>query len=346
MLETIWFCLVALMIATYVVLDGYDLGAGIIHLFVAHSDDERRQVLQSISPFWDGNEVWLLAGGGTLYFAFPALYAASFSGFYLPLMIVLWLLMLRGISIEFRSHVKSPVWGPLWDVVFGGASALLAIFFGAALGNVVRGVPLDASGFFFLPLWTDFGVTGELGILDWYTVIVGLAAFVTLLLHGALWVALKTEGPLEARCRQLALRAWWAAAAILVLITILSFQIQPQLAASFTARPWGYVIPAAALIAFVLVRIWTPRRPAAAFLASSAFIAAMLSSAAFGLYPYVLPARADPQFGLTVANAAASAYGLRIGLAWWIPGTALATGYFVFVYRRFAGKVRLHGEGY
>ena len=346
MLETIWFCLVALMIATYVVLDGYDLGAGIIHLFVARTDDERRQVLQAIGPFWDGNEVWLLAGGGTLYFAFPALYAASFSGFYLPLMMVLWLLMLRGISIEFRSHVESLVWRPLWDVVFGGASTLLTIFFGAALGNVIRGVPLDASGFFFLPLWTDFGVTGELGILDWYTVVVGMAAFVTLLLHGALWVALKTDGPLEARCRQLALRAWWPAAAMLLLITILSFRIQPQLAASYSARPWGYVFPAATLIAFALVRVWTQRRTAAAFLASSAFIAGMLSSAAFGLYPYVLPSRGDPQFGLTVANAAAGAYGLRIGLAWWIPGTVLAAGYFVFVYRRFAGKVRLHGEGY
>src|SRR5580698_1812417 len=113
MLETLWFCFVALMIATYVVLDGYDLGAGIIHLFVARSDDERRQVLQSIGPFWDGNEVWLLAGGGTLYFAFPALYAASFSGFYLPLMMVLWLLILRGISIEFRNHIKSLAWHPL-----------------------------------------------------------------------------------------------------------------------------------------------------------------------------------------------------------------------------------------
>src|SRR5216683_3263536 len=179
MLETIWFCLVALMIAAYVVLDGYDIGAGIIHLFVAHSDDERRQVLQSIGPFWDGNEVWLIAGGGTLYFAFPALYAASFSGFYLPLMMVLWLLMLRGIAIEFRSHVESPVWQSLWDAGFGVSSALLAIFFGTALGNVVRGVPLDASGYFFLPLWTDFGISGDLGILDWYTLTTGLAAFMT-----------------------------------------------------------------------------------------------------------------------------------------------------------------------
>jgi cytochrome d ubiquinol oxidase subunit II len=336
MLKTIWFCLVSLMIATYVILDGYDLGAGIIHLFVTRSEDERRQVLRSIGPFWDGNEVWLLAGGGTLYFAFPALYAASFSGFYLPLMMVLWLLMLRGISIEFRSHVESPVWRSLWDAVFGGASALLAIFFGAALGNVVRGVPLDASGFFFLPLWTDFGVTGELGILDWYTVTIGLAAFVVLGLHGALWAVFKTDGPLEERCRLAALRAWWATAALLVLITILSFQVQPQLAVSFSARPWGYVFPVAALIALVLARVWTVRgRAGHAFLASSAFIAAMLSSAAFGIYPYVLPSRPDPNLSLTVSNSAAPAYGLGVGLAWWIPGIVLAIAYFFFTYRRF-----------
>jgi len=346
MLETLWFCLVALMIATYVVLDGYDLGAGIVHLFVAHSDEERQQVLASIGPFWDGNEVWLLAGGGTLYFAFPALYAASFSGFYLPLMIVLWLLMLRGISIEFRSHVESPVWRPLWDAVFGGASALLAIFFGAALGNVVRGVPLDASGYFFLPLWTNFGVTGELGILDWYTVIIGVAAFATLTLHGALWVALKTEGALEERCRRLALQVWWAVAVLVVLITGLSFRIQPQLAGSFSARPWGYIFPVSAVMALLLARVWTPRGGAGAFLASSAFIATMLVSAAFGLYPYVLPSSAGPQFGLTVSNAAAASFGLRVGLWWFVPGIALAIGYFLFTHRRFAGKVRSAEEGY
>src|SRR5450432_1619196 len=208
-METIWFCLVAVMIAVYVVLDGFDLGAGIIHLFVARSDSERRQVLQSIGPFWDGNEVWLIAGGGTLYFAFPALYASSFSGFYLPLMIVLWLLILRGISIEFRNHIQSPVWQPLWDVVFAGASALLAIFFGAALGNVVRGVPLDSAGEFFLPLWTNFGLGPNVGILDWYTVLVAIAAFLTLLEHGALWVALKTDAEIARRSRQAARTAWW-----------------------------------------------------------------------------------------------------------------------------------------
>src|ERR1035441_4285376 len=138
-METIWFSLIAVMIALYVVLDGFDLGAGGIHLFVARNDAERRTVLASIGPVWDGNEVWLIAGGGTLYFAFPALYSSSFSGFYLPLMIVLWLLILRRIAIHFRNHIDSPVWQPLWEFVFAAASALLAIFFGAALGNVVRG---------------------------------------------------------------------------------------------------------------------------------------------------------------------------------------------------------------
>src|SRR6184192_235088 len=169
---TVWFCLVAIMIAVYVLLDGFDLGAGAIHLLAAKTDEERRQVLATIGPVWDGNEVWLIAAGGTLYFAFPTLYASAFSGFYLPLMIVLWLLILRGISIEFRNHVESLVWHPLWDAAFAGSSGLLAIFFGAALGNVVRGVPLDRAGDFFLPLWTDFSAGKDVGILDWYTVLV------------------------------------------------------------------------------------------------------------------------------------------------------------------------------
>src|ERR1700722_18241101 len=126
-----WFWLVAVMITVYVLLDGFDLGAGAIHLLVAKTDEERVQVLASIGPVWDGNEVWLIAAAGTLYFAFPALYASGFSGFYLPLMIVLWLLILRGISIEFRNHINSPVWEPMWDVIFSFSSALLAIFFGA-----------------------------------------------------------------------------------------------------------------------------------------------------------------------------------------------------------------------
>ncbi len=339
-MHTFWFCVVAAMIAVYAILDGFDLGAGIIHLWVARTDEERRRVLEAIGPFWDGNEVWLLAAGGTLFFAFPALYSASFSGFYLPLTIVLWLLMLRGIAIEFRAHVEGALWRPLWDVVFSGASALLAIFFGAALGNVVRGVPLGETGFFFLPLWGDFGVDGALGILDWYTVVVGVAAFATLMLHGALWVGMRTEGVLAERCRTLAGRVWWAVAGLALVITALSFFIQPQLWVSFSARPWGFVFPAAGVVALGLVRVWMARETSASFLASCGFIAAMLVSAAFGLYPYVLVARGDARLGLTISNAAAAGYGLRAGVWWFVPGMVLVVGYFVFTYWRFAGKER------
>src|SRR5580658_10679463 len=153
---TLWFCLAAIVITGYVLLDGFDLGAGIVQLFVARAEHETGQVLDSIGPVWDGNEVWLIAAGGTLFFAFPVLYASAFSGFYLSLMIVLWLLILRGISIEFRNHVESAVLIPLWDFLFCASSLLLAIFYGAALGNVVRGVPLDESGYFFEPLWTNW----------------------------------------------------------------------------------------------------------------------------------------------------------------------------------------------
>src|SRR3989440_6189084 len=184
----VWYCLVALRIAGYVILDGYDIGAGIVHLFVAKGDEERRTVLRSIGPVWDGNEVWLLAGGGTLYFAFPAVYASSFSGFYLPLNMVLWLLMLRAVGIEFRLHLESPVWRGFFDGAFCLASALLTIFFGAALGNVIRGVPLRPDGSFFAPLWTDFRAGTDNGILDWYTVLCGVLALVAVTVHGTSWV--------------------------------------------------------------------------------------------------------------------------------------------------------------
>jgi len=337
-METVWFCVVAVMVAAYFVLDGFDLGAGILHLAIARTPEERRTVLASIGPFWDGNEVWLLAGGGTLYFAFPALYAAGFSGFYLPLMVVLWLLILRGIAIEFRNHITNSVWQPLWDVVFCGASALLAIFFGAALGNVVRGVPLDASGYFFLPLWTNFAAGREAGVLDWYTILVGIAAFLILAEHGALWVAYKTEGAVETRAQSAAARLWWLVAVSFVVITIVSFQVQPHLGESFRERPWGYIFPIVALAGLGAMKFLAGLR---GFLGSCAYIVGMLTSVVFGVYPYVLPSNTDPKLSLTVYNAAAPHYGLMVGLAWFIPGIVLAAGYFFYTYRSFAGKVRV-----
>ena len=203
MMGFIWFWLVAVMIVGYVVLDGFDLGVGVLHLFLVRTEEERSATLASIGPVWDGNEVWLLAGGGTLYFAFPLLYASAFSGFYLPLMIVLWLLILRGVSLELRNHIDVGVWRALLDGLFGLSSALLTIFFGAALANVLRGVPLQKDGYFFLPLWTNWQPGPHPGILDWYTVIGGFVALVALTLHGALWITIKTSGDLAQRARRL-----------------------------------------------------------------------------------------------------------------------------------------------
>jgi cytochrome d ubiquinol oxidase subunit II len=330
-----------------VVLDGYDIGTGILHLFVARTDAERRMTLRSIGPLWDGNEVWLIATGGTLYFAFPALYATSFSGFYLPLMMVLWLLVLRGISIELRNHVAGPVWAPFWDGVFSLASMLLAIFFGAALGNVVRGVPIDAQGRFFEPLWTDFRPGREPGILDWYTVSVALAAFAALAMHGALWITVKTEHELRERARRIASRAWWAVLALTALITFFSIRLQPRILTNLRDHPWGVVFPAAAILGLIGVQWFhAARREGRAFASSALFLGGMMASAAFGIYPNVLPAVTDPARALTIANAAAPEMGLKIGMAWWIVGMALAVGYTIFIHRRFGGKVTAEHDGY
>jgi cytochrome bd ubiquinol oxidase subunit II len=336
---TVWFCLVAIMIAMYVLLDGFDLGAGAIHLLVAKTDEERRQILASVGPVWDGNEVWLLAAGGTLYFAFPALYASGFSGFYLPLMIVLWLLILRGTSIEFRNHLKSAVWAPFWDFAFCGSSLLLAVFYGAALANVVRGVPLDVSGYFFEPLWTNFQLGEQTGILDWYTILVGVLALAALMMHGGLWVRLKTSGEVGERAFQLASKAWWAVAALTAFVTAVTFEVQPQIGANFKTWPWGMVFPVLAAGGLAGVRWYMAKRDERnMFIASAAYLAGMLTSVVFGVYPMVLPAR-NPIFSLTVSGAKAGAYGLKIGLIWWVIGMILAAGYFTFVYRSFAGKV-------
>ena len=347
-METLWFYLVAGMIAMYVILDGFDLGAGILHLFVARNDDERRTVLQSIGPVWDGNEVWLLAGGGALVLAFPKLYASGFSGFYLPLMIVLWLLIFRAIAIEFRSHLESPIWRPVWDVAFAGSSLLLAVFLGAALGNVVRGVPLGEDGFFFTPLWTSFHIRGgELGILDWYTVTVGVTSLLALTYHGAMWVILKTEDPIRQRAKRAAGLVWPLLLVFIVLVTVLTFVIQPHVPERFTARPLSYVLPLVALAGLVGSRLLMGRgRELGAFLASALFLGGMLVSVVFGLYPMVLPAAGDPSLSLTVDNAAGPPYALRVALMWWIPGMILVGVYTTYVYRQLAGKVTLDPDAY
>src|SRR6266478_4335543 len=334
---TLWFCLATMVITGYVLLDGFDLGAGIVQLFVARAEYETGQVLNSIGPVWDGNEVWLLASGGTLLFAFPVLYASAFSGFYLSLMIVLWLLILRGISIEFRPHVDSPLWRPFWSTVFGLASAALALVFGIALGNVVRGVPLDQSGYFFLPLWTHFSPSGEVGIIDWYTLLVGASSFLALAVHGSLWVVLKAEGSLQERSRSFGAKCWAGSVAIVLLMSGASFSIQPNLIKQFRSHPWGLIFPALAVVGMIGMRVLSSRLlDLQAFLASGLHIVGMLSSVAFGVFPNVLLSNTAPDLSLTIRNAAGAEHGLIVGLCWFIPGMSLAMVYSVFVYRHFA----------
>ncbi len=336
----VWFWLVAIMITAYVVLDGFDLGAGVLHLLIARTDQERRTVIRTIGPVWDGNEVWLIAGGGTLYFAFPLLYASGFSGFYLPLMIVLWLLILRGIGIELRMHLDSVVWRGLFDGCFALSSLLLIIFYGAALGNVVRGVPLNKEGYFFLPLWTNWRPGSDPGILDWYTVIAGVVALIALTIHGAHYVAVKTVGDLNQRARRIATRLW----PVLVLITLVSLwstlSIRPEVLTNYRRYPVLYVIPAAVALSLIAMFLHNRRgNDKGAFLSSSAYLIFMLVGAAAAVYPNLLVSTTDPALNITVYNAASSRYSLSFGLVWWSFGMALALGYFVFIYRMFRGKI-------
>ena len=350
-METLWFMIVAVMVAAYVVLDGFDLGAGAIYLTAARTPGERQTIMRAIGPVWDGNEVWLLAAGGTLYFAFPLLYASSFSGFYLPLMIVLWLLMLRGIGIELRAHMENPVWRGFFDFVFCGSSALLTIFFGAALGNVVRGVPLGPDQYFFEPLWTNFRVGTNNGILDWYTVLTGVMALVTLTAHGSLYIATKSEGDLNRRARTTALWLWPVQVLLTVVGLVATIYIRPTVLDNYKQHIIGFLIPALvygalAVMIYAIRKGADPAKEKLAFVASALYIVGMLVGAAFALYPVVLPASTDPARSLTIYNTAAGHHGLTVGFTWWILGMVLALGYFFFLFRMFKGKVRLEGEGY
>lgn len=340
MMGFVWFWIVAVMIAAYVVLDGFDLGVGILSPFLGRSEDDRRMLFRSIGPVWDGNEVWLLAGGGTLYFAFPLLYASSFSGFYLPLMIVLWLLIMRGASIELRAHIDHNVWRSFFDGLFFVASALLAIFFGAALANVIRGVPLGADNYFFLPLWTNWRVGPAPGILDWYTVIGGVVALIALATHGALWIALKAPGELESRARR-AITPLWTALLVITLISLpATIAVRPSALENYKAYPILFIIPALVVATLIGILAWTKQnKPLAAFLSSCLYLVFMLVGAAAGLYPTLLPSSSDPARNITIASALTGPHSLHVGLIWWSLGLILALAYFTTSYWLFRGKV-------
>ena len=240
------------------------------------------------------------------------------------------LLMPRGIGIELRAHMENPVWVGFFDLIFCVSSVLLAIFFGAALGNVVRGVPLRADGYFFEPLWTNFRVGENAGILDWYTVLTGVIALVTLTAHGSLYVAVKTDGELNGRTRSIALWAWPLQLLLTIVGLVATTYVQPAVLDNYKRHAIGYLIPVV-VFGSLGVMIFAIRKglDKIAFVGSAFYIVGMLVGAAFALYPVVLPASTDPAYSLTIYNTAAGHHGLTVGLTWWILGMVLALGYFV-----------------
>jgi cytochrome d ubiquinol oxidase subunit II len=345
--ETLWFWIAAVVVAVYVVMDGFDFGAGALHLTVARTDGERRQVLAAIGPFWDGNEVWLLAGGGVLFLAFPKVLASGLSGFYLAIMLVLWVLILRGIAIEFRSHVRDTMWRSVWDGTFWLASTLAPVLLGAALGNLVRGVPLDADGWFALPLFGSFSPTGALGILDWYTVLAGLMALVAIAHHGALFLTWKTAGPVQQASRRWASRLFPGLVTTWVAVSLATAMIAPDLLSALSSRPLAWLATLMAVAGLVASFVARQRhRELTAFLGSAAFLLGVLAATAAAMHPTMLKAAGGPALSLTALNSAANADSLRTGLLWWPVGLVLALVYAGWLFRHHRGKVAAPAEGH
>lgn len=334
----IWFGLLSLAIIVYVVLDGWNIGAGALHYFLARTPEERRIIYQAMGPLWSWHEVWLIAAGGTLFVAFPRVLAISFAGFYLALFLVLWCLLLRGISVEFRNHVEDPLWRSGWDFAFEVSSVLLALLLGAAGGNVMRGVPLNAQQKFSMALFTDFGVRGNVGILDWYTISVAVFAFVSLCAHGATYVALKTEGVVNERSRRMSYRFWWVALLLLPAISAETWYVRPELFQGMVGRPiaWtGILLIFSGATSVIFPRSGEARR----FFGSCALLAGLLGTAAASLFPSMLYSTYDPRLSITAHNGAAGEHGLRVALYWWPFALVLSAGYVLFVLKHYSGKV-------
>jgi len=335
-LAAIWFILVFVLLGGYAILDGFDLGVGALHLF-ARGEHERRVAMNAIGPVWDGNEVWLLTAGGALFAAFPPVYAAVFSGFYIALMLVLACLMFRAVSMEFRGKVNSARWRRAWDVAFGGSSTLLPILFGVALGNVLRGVPLEVDG-------TYDGTF--LGLLNPYAILVGVLTLVALTMHGAAFLAFKSDGKMHERSRRAAVGLW-----VVFVVLFVTTSVATAVAAPSLLRGSSSPIAWAALAMLAIAMFGFPmalrrRRLSVAVLASGAIIAAMMALAAIGLFPRLLPSSTDPSASLTIYNSSSSHRTLLAMLVIALIGMPLVIGYTTLIYRAFAGKVVLTEDSY
>lgn len=350
-METFWFIVLIAMLTVYVVLDGYDFGAGIIHLFFAKKEADKAVITRSIGPFWDANEVWLIAAGGVLFFAFPTLYASSFSGFYLPLIMILWLLIFRAIGLELRGFVDHAIWRSIWDAAFGVSSLLLALFFGLALGNVVRGVNLGGlegevsrfeSHYFFLPLWGhDFSPLGtDLGIIDWFTLILGLVGLVALTIHGAAWILYKTNASINPMLKIWVFRLSFVLAVLVMLSLAAWLSVRPNPFANFMELPILWIFPFFTFLGILgLMNVRRFKKSGMPFLFSTIFIVSASASTAISVFPVLLPSSNGVHPDLTIYNTATSEYGMSTALMWWPFAAALVILYMIVQYRIFKGKM-------
>jgi cytochrome bd ubiquinol oxidase subunit II len=324
------FWLLAFMLTVYVLLDGYDLGVAMITPFVARSDEERLASMRSIGPFWNGNEVWLIATGAVLFALFPQAYASSFSGFYLPFIVVLWLLMCRGISLELRGHFPSRIWLDFWDACFFIASVLIVLLFGVTLGNLLRGLPLNESGFFL----GTFAL-----LLNAYALLVGVFAIAALVMHGAAFLMLRLDGAPSDRAAAAFAGIWGAVVVLYIVVTVWTLLLRGGFG---SIQPFVIVMVVLSLASLVAIRVAGARgHELATFLASTAFIATLLVAAAGTIFPYLLPAYPGGVNGISIYSAAPSLKGVATAVAFTVAGLIAAAIYSTIAWRRVAGKIRV-----
>jgi len=337
----IWYAILSFMLVMFVVLEGFDIGAGLLQFVVGKSEAERRMVIAAIGPLWSWHEVWLVGFGGVLFVSFPTILAVSFAGFYLALFLLLWALVLRGVSIEVSGHIADPLWRTAWHSIFLASNILLAILIGVALGNVVRGVPLGASGKFTLAFFTNFSPRGDVGILDWFTISVAVFILVTFAAHGANALVLKTEGSVHDRSLRIARFLWKAVLALLAVVTIESWQVRPELFSGMTHKPlaWLGLIGVIGGMSAVFTGLQR-KRELRTVIGSSAFIAGLMIAGAASVFPIMLHSTLASENSLSAYDNAAAGHGLAVALVWWPVSLVFAVGYFLFIYRYYTGKVK------
>jgi cytochrome d ubiquinol oxidase subunit II len=338
-LQLTWFALLGVLMAGYAILDGFDLGVGILHLF-ARDDAERRLFMSAIGPIWDGNEVWLVVFGGATFAAFPNAYATAFSGFYLGFMLLLCCLIFRAVAMEFRSKRPSRLWRGAWDVAFSAASALATFLFGVVVGNCIRGLPLGADG----------DLTRSLGLADLlnpYSVLTGLFAVSAFAMHGAIYLYLKTEGPLQGLVKGWMGRTFLLFLAAYLVLSAWTLIALPNSTANFVGHPWLWVVPILNVLAIANVpRAIYHGRAFDAFLSSAAAIAAFTCLFGVALFPNLIASSEDAAYSLTVSQAASSEKTQEIILVVAVLGMPFVLAYTGAVYWVFRGKVKVTPMSY